>query len=82
MRLGMRLPLNAADRFWLGLPGICLPLLTPTATCSTIQDVSQPIGYRWRGPVTDAEMVALSPHMEVRLRVGGGARSALTALAG
>jgi hypothetical protein len=33
--------------------------LTSAAACPTIQHVSQPIDYRWRGPVTDAEMVAL-----------------------
>jgi ribosomal protein S18 acetylase RimI-like enzyme len=33
--------------------------LTSPAAYRTIRDVSQPIEYRWRGPVTDAEMVAL-----------------------
>jgi GNAT superfamily N-acetyltransferase len=35
------------------------PLLTSPAAWPTIRDVSQSIEYRWRGPVTDAEMVAL-----------------------
>jgi GNAT superfamily N-acetyltransferase len=34
-------------------------LLTSPAAYCTIRGVSQPIEYRWRGPVTDAEMVAL-----------------------
>jgi GNAT superfamily N-acetyltransferase len=35
------------------------PLLTPAVACWTIRHVSQRIEYRWRGPVTDTEMVAL-----------------------
>ena len=34
-------------------------LLTSTAAYWTIRHVSQPIEHRWRGPITDAEMVAL-----------------------
>jgi len=34
-------------------------LLTPTAACSTIRPVSGSIEYRWRGPVSDAEMMTL-----------------------
>jgi GNAT superfamily N-acetyltransferase len=34
-------------------------LLTWAVACSTIRRVSPPIEYRWRGPVTDAELVAL-----------------------
>jgi len=37
--------------------GICL--LTLPAAYWTIRHVPEPIEYRWRGPVTDAEMVAL-----------------------
>jgi GNAT superfamily N-acetyltransferase len=33
--------------------------LTPAVACWTIRHVSQRIEYRWRGPVTDTEMVAL-----------------------
>jgi hypothetical protein len=35
-------------------------MLTPALACWTIAQLSsQPIEYRWRGPVTDAEVVAL-----------------------
>ena len=34
-------------------------MLTRHATSSTIPRMPQPIEYRWRGPVSDAEMVAL-----------------------
>jgi GNAT superfamily N-acetyltransferase len=37
--------------------GVCL--LTSAAACWTIRRVLQPIEYRWRGPVTDVEIVAL-----------------------
>ena len=37
----------------------CVCLLTSPGACWTIRDVPQPIAYRWRGPLTDAEMVAL-----------------------
>lgn len=34
-------------------------LLTPMAACPTIRPVSPSIEYRWRGPVSDAEMMTL-----------------------
>jgi GNAT superfamily N-acetyltransferase len=35
------------------------PLLAPMAGCPTIRHVSSSIEYRWRGPVSDAEMMTL-----------------------
>ena len=35
------------------------PLLTPMAACMMIRPVSSSIEYRWRGPVSDAEMMTL-----------------------
>ena len=33
--------------------------MTPVAVCPTIRHVSPSIEYRWRGPVSDAEMMTL-----------------------
>jgi len=35
-------------------------LLTPMAACPTIRRVSSSIEYRWRWPVSDAEMMTLT----------------------